>query len=63
MIIESLFSPVFSQKHQVHLFEALNKIMWDLIKCRQDLISGTLTQVRIFGHVRVRKIIIVVLTL
>ncbi|XP_074619689.1 dedicator of cytokinesis protein 1-like isoform X2 [Acropora palmata] len=32
------------KKHQVHLFEALKKIMWDLIKCRQALISGTLTQ-------------------
>lgn len=32
------------KKQEVHLFEALKKIMWDLIKCRQDLMSGTLTQ-------------------
>lgn len=47
---------LFTQKHQVHLFEALRKIMWDLVKCRQDLLSGTLTQVCISSYVLVTGI-------
>ena len=36
---------IFLQKSKWRLFEALKKIMWDLVKYRQQLLSGTLPKV------------------
>lgn len=46
-----------TQKHEVHLFQALRQIMEELVKCRQDLLSGTLTQVCITCKINFKTIV------